>query len=145
MLSCRDAALKLLVRREHSGYELRCKLLQRGHDMSVIKKTLATLSDEGWQSDWRFAECYVQHRSKLGYGPLRIQRELLTKGVAINLIERLLREGEWLWQDIARSVYQKQSRLQKTQVSIIRHLTQRGFSVDTIQCLSGLFDGSDDC
>lgn len=133
--SCRDVALRLLARREHSCFELLQKLRLRGYGDAEIHTTLDALQEKGWQSDLRYAECYVGHRSKLGYGPIHIQRSLLKKGLAFDLIEKVLGCEEWQWFNIALAVYQKQIRLKKTAAEAVKFLQNRGFTQDIIKSL----------
>ena len=64
-----DHALKLLARREHSRFELHHKLQQKGWSEEQIQEVLSELSESQLQSDTRFIEMYIRHRTEAGYGP----------------------------------------------------------------------------
>lgn len=90
--------MDLLARREHSCFELRCKLLTRGFEEPLIEEVIRVLADEGLLSDSRFAEAYINMRANRGFGPLRIQAELCERGVSDDVIEQLLdfESEQWL-------------------------------------------------
>ena len=74
-------AVKLLGSREHSRQELRRKLNARHADTDLTEAVLDDLEQRGLLSDERFAESYVDQRSRKGYGPLRIRAELAERGI----------------------------------------------------------------
>lgn len=94
---CRSRALNLLARREHSQQELRHKLLARAFDASLIAAVVDELAAQNLLSDQRFAELYVEQRSRRGYGPMRIQQELYQRGVSADLIEQALSTQQDNW------------------------------------------------
>ena len=96
----REAALRLLARREHSVFELERKLKRKGWEVSLIPGVVQELAGEGLQSDERFAESFVRSRAEKAYGPLRIRAELGERGVERALIERAFHElkVDWLAQ-----------------------------------------------
>lgn len=98
--SCNEArvvAMGMLARREHSRRELVGKLASRQFSEETIKQVLDALTDEGLQSDARFAEAFVRSRAEKGQGPVRIQTELRERGIDGVLIEAVLdpRDPEW--------------------------------------------------
>ncbi len=80
--SCRNTALGLLARREHSTQELRGKLEGRGYESDEIDTVLADLLSEHLLSDERFAEEYVRFRVAKGFGPVRLKQELAERGIS---------------------------------------------------------------
>jgi len=91
------AAMKLLVRREHSRLELRHKLERKGCPVALIDRVLSSLEAEGALSDARFAELYASSRSERGYGPLRIRAELRERGVSEAVIDECLEPYRDAW------------------------------------------------
>lgn len=79
-------ALALLVRREHSRPELRRKLLARGIGESDADAAVETMTEAGWQDDARFAASLARARVMNGYGPMRIEAELSTHGLAPEIV-----------------------------------------------------------
>jgi regulatory protein len=108
--SVRHAAMDLLSRREHGRRELERKLAQR-YGPKEVDETLQRLAKEGLQSDPRFALSFARERVLRGFGPLRIQQELLKRGVSGNVADRALqaleREESIDWQRVAREVLLK--------------------------------------
>ncbi len=137
--SARHVAMDLLSRREHSRQQLSEKLRVRGYDPEDIERTLDRLAAEGLQSDRRFAEAWVYQRSQKGYGPLRIRRELLERGVPEALARDAL-EVDFDWQ----ASMQEQRRRRfgealpedyRERMKQARFLQNRGFSADAVMRL----------
>lgn len=93
-----NAALKFLMQREHSQYELREKLRKRNYDNVVITQVLTQLQNNDLQSDSRFVAAYVNMKIQRGFGPVRIQQELRERGITDELIMQYLpAAAEELW------------------------------------------------
>ena len=82
----REAAVRLLARREHSAEELAVKLTRRGWPETLVLDVLGKLADAGLQSDRRFAEAFARQRAERFYGPRRIGAELRQRGIDRALI-----------------------------------------------------------
>jgi len=137
----RQAAENLLARREHSRLELRKKLQLRSLDSASIDAVLKQLETENLLSDERFCECYVRMRMNRGYGPLRIQAELVERGVNESLIAEYLDNDKVFWHQQVQQVRLKKfgeeiPRDNKEKARQIRFLQHRGFTFEQInQCL----------
>jgi regulatory protein len=131
--------LRLLARREHSRRELLDKLALRGFDRDEVEPVVAQLTEQNWQNDDRYAECYVRQRIRNGYGPIRIRYELQQRGIDdTNLDERAEEQGGW--QNLLMDVYQRKygdetSLTQNEWLKRSRFLQQRGFSGEMIKRL----------
>jgi regulatory protein len=77
----RDAAIRLLARREYARAELARRLAGKGHGADAIAACLDALTEDGLQSDARFAESFLRSRIARGQGPLKIRLELEHRGV----------------------------------------------------------------
>lgn len=77
----REAAVRLLARREHSRLELARKLASRGHPDGLIEEIVGDLARAGLQSDERFAQAFVRSALERGQGPLKIRAGLSQRGV----------------------------------------------------------------
>lgn len=88
----REAAIRLLARREHGRRELADKLQRKnaGVDPGVLLQVLDELADEGLQSDRRFAESFSRQRAGKRYGPVRIRAELRQRGIDDGVVEAAL-------------------------------------------------------
>jgi regulatory protein len=101
----REGALRLLARREHTRKELYRKLRKRKWDSGKITSVLDRLANEDLQSDRRFAEAHLRSRIERRYGPLRIEGELIRRGVSAALAREVLDGAEVDWVEVARSAY----------------------------------------
>lgn len=137
MKPCRETAIRLLARREHSRVELLRKLSVKGFQKSDILKALNQLEGEGLLSDARFTEIYIRARRQRGFGPLRIARELAERGIAQERIDDHLHFRSEEWFDLARSEFAKRFgkqrvRNDKERARQARFLQGRGFDTDVI-------------
>jgi len=134
----RDAALRLLARREHSRMELTRKLRQRGWPEAELEAVIDDLAEQGLQSDDRFAESFVRMRAQKAYGPVRIRAELGERGLDRGLIDRALREAEADWLALASDWYERRYRGEavedlKDRSRRQQALARRGFPGDVIR------------
>ena len=130
--------LGYLSRREHSAGELLEKLSRLGFDPDDVNKVLTGLKAQGMQSDERFTEAYVHHRSEKGYGPVRIIRELSDRGIDNSLVDRYLDPQDDGWLTRARRVREKRFGAElpkeyKEKARQSRFLQYRGFTHDQIR------------
>lgn len=140
LASTLQTAVNLLARRDHSETELTQKLLARGFSRDHIQSTLATLIQKGWLNNARFVENYIRYRRTKGFGPLRIQAELIARGIPEELIEHQLNITDNTWLTEVRSVWQKRFKNSmpqdyKTRAQHMRFLYQRGFTTEQINSI----------
>ena len=100
-------AMRLLAAREHSQFELRRKLGQKGHEAQDIEQALEQLADQSLQSDERFVESFVNSYRERGKGPKRIRLELQQHQLSVELIDTYLDERDEVWKASAVQVKQK--------------------------------------
>ena len=128
---CYSAALKMLMRREHSKLELFNKLKLKGYDDEIIDSAITQLAEQNYQSDERFAEAFILMRFNQGKGPVKIASELKLRGISsFNL-------SDFDWFNSAKEVKKKKfgdivSSDFKEQAKQKRFLQSRGFSLDQI-------------
>ena len=79
---CYAAALKMLMRREHSKLELIQKLNLKDFDDTVINDSISLLAEQKYQSDERFSEAFILMRFNQGKGPVKISMELKSRGIS---------------------------------------------------------------
>lgn len=126
--------LDLLARREHSEFEIRCKMQQKAFSEEEIEQVIQHCQQKGWQSDARFTENYLRFRATKGYGSNRIRQELSQlKGISSEIIDNALMECEIDWSEIALSVLSKkftnyqQKQTPKDKQKIWRYMLSHGF------------------
>lgn len=105
--AARDAAVRLLARREHSRLELRRKLASRGHSPSVAEAALAALAEDGLQSDERFAASYARTALERGHGEHKIRAALRQRGVEPALAGGVLALEDEAWRQRAETAVRK--------------------------------------
>lgn len=89
-LKAKDSAFRFLSKRQHSGYELKTKLLKKGYTKDTIEKTLENLRDSNYLNDDHFAKAFIEERLKKKVGVNKLKAELFKRGIARNIIERNL-------------------------------------------------------
>ena len=142
----RERALAMLGRREHTQQELRQALHNQGGDSAEIEALLLELSDCHLQSDSRFAEVFTRSRAERGHGPRVIEAELQQRGVASELIGKVMADSGYDWAACARDVRQKRfgSALPASsheRARQLRFLQYRGFT--SSQSLAAIKDEND--
>jgi len=123
---CYAAALKMLIRREHSQLELFNKLQLKGFDDVDIKHSINLLIEQKYQSDERFSEAFILMRYNQGKGPAIISLELKKRGIEsfdLSIFD---------WFELAKEVREKKFGKNlpsdyKTQARQKRFLKSRGF------------------
>lgn len=136
----REAALRLLARREHSFRELTHKLVRKGWPEADVENVLSELADASLQSDERYAESYARTRSEKAYGPVRIRAELGERGIDRALIDKTLRELQVDWFERATIWYERRYGTEPpADIKEINRrqqaLSRRGFSHELIRDL----------
>ena len=131
--SARARALRLLARRDHTRLELKQKLTPHVEDAAELDALLDDFTERGWLSEARVVDQLVQAR-RARFGPARIRRALIEKGVPETLIApalATLRESELA---TAREVWAKKFReapaTAAERARQVRFLQSRGFSLD---------------
>jgi regulatory protein len=134
----RKKAMDFLARREYGQAELIRKLAEKGFDLQVTEQATSKLTEEGLQSDRRFAESFVQSRVNQGKGPIRIRLDLGQRGISDAEIEIALDASDANWMALAREVrFKKFGHVMpadfKAKAKQMRFLQYRGFEPDQIQ------------
>ena len=93
-----ERALKLaygyLNRRERTEAEVRRYLAGRGIEAAAVEAAIATLEDQGYLDDARFARLFTQDKRHLDeWGSERIRRTLLERGVDRELADGAVAEA----------------------------------------------------
>ncbi len=88
-----EYALKALMRRAHSVFEMRRALERRADEKPIVQRVLARLRERQYLDDARYAMQFVRQRSEnRRQGRHRIARELRARGVPDRHIEAALDE-----------------------------------------------------
>jgi regulatory protein len=82
----REAALRLLARKELPKRELGKRLTSSGVSEKVVASTVAWLEELGYLDDQRYAAAYAAEKLKAGWGRQRVVSELVRRGVERELL-----------------------------------------------------------
>ncbi|ENM5852636.1 recombination regulator RecX [Vibrio mimicus] len=138
LAACRQSALQLLSRRDHSEHELQQKLALKGHQTEVIDEVVKYCLELGYLSDVRYAASQTRQMVHKGYGEQRLRQQLKEKRVAEDVIGQVLAEQTIDWFELAKEVAHKKFKsgisLERSQYAKqVRYLQYRGFSFDQIR------------
>jgi regulatory protein len=137
-----DAALRALMRRAHSVFEMRQALERRTDDTSLARRVLSRLKNEKLLDDARYAKQFVRYRiESRRQGKFRIARDLRVRGVPDRHIEAAIAE---VFQEadepaLVRKRIERKLKLYRGEIderklaSIYSSLLRAGFSSDVIR------------
>ncbi|MCA1766912.1 MAG: recombination regulator RecX [Idiomarina sp.] len=134
----RDSAFRLLAMREQSRTELRRKLIQKQWPADMVKRVVDELTQEGWQSDERFAGSFIREKVGQKQGKLKILAQATQqKGVSSEIVEEILESMEVDWFELCAELKQKKfgdnaPADEKEWKRQVRFLQQRGFTPEQI-------------
>lgn len=128
---CYATAMRMLVRREHSVFELTQKLSAKEFEQDDIEASIETLIEQNYQSDDRFADAFIQMRFNQGKGPIKIGHELRQRGIDVFDLTNF----DWLL--LAKEINQKKfgktiPKDYKAKSKQKKFLQSRGFDIDQI-------------
>jgi regulatory protein len=91
-----NKALDIISRREHSDKEIKNKLLKKFDTPELIDEVILKLIENNLINNVRYAEMYVHVRKRKGFGPKKIQFELMTRGIDDSISSTAItEEGSW--------------------------------------------------
>jgi regulatory protein len=144
--SLRLSAMNFLAIREHSVFQLKKKLQKKYFESDLysdedIDKLVLDLLSDNLLSDERFTEVFIRSKMNKGFGPVKINYELKSNGIAKHIIDENMNSKELSWfTSIEKAWNKKFSRVpashkdidNKEKLKQSRYLYQRGFSFDLI-------------
>ncbi|EEX67422.1 recombination regulator RecX [Vibrio metoecus] len=138
LTACRQSALQLLSRRDHSEYELHQKLTLKGHVHEIVDEVVKYCLELGYLSDVRYTASQARQMVHKGYGEQRLRQQLKEKRVAEAVIEQVLAEQTIDWFELAKEVAHKKFKagisFERSQYAKqVRYLQYRGFNFDQIR------------
>ncbi len=137
-----NAALRALMRRAHSVYEMRQALERRADDNSMVRRVLDRLKEGGLLDDARYARQFARyHAESRRQGKFRIARDLRARGIPDRHIEAALvevfresDEAPMVRKRIDRKLKMFRGEIDDRRLaSIYRSLLRAGFSTDVIR------------
>ena len=137
-----DYAMRTLMRRAHSVYEMKTKLLRKADSELLAQVVLARLKESGNLDDSHYAKQFTRQRSEVRkHGKFRIARDLRARGVPDRHINEAIAESVESQDEAAiiRQRIERKLRSLKGEISnkkfasIYRSLLAAGFSTDLIR------------
>ena len=141
----KEQALSLLSYRARAKKELVNRLRQKGAEPQFMAEVMKELEALGLINDTEFANTWVKWRSG-SYGPIRLRKELLIKGVSNELIDQALANFDEL--ELAKTLVERWIRKHKNLApeifrrKLFNFLASRGISYETMKSLK-VFGHSD--
>lgn len=125
----RSKAEDLLNRRDYSSSELAAKLREAGYHPSVADEVVARFVEVGLLDDKRFAELFARSKAAVGWGRIKIERELARRGVDATQLEGW--PSDFLEEDESETAFALASRRRLSGKNdfqkLVRFLCGRGF------------------
>ena len=132
-----NSAVRILTKRDHSKYELKQKLQQRGFASKVIDTVIAECERLDYINDLRTAHLYILQLKRKCFGRRYVRMALKKKHLSGAKVENLLLEnypevderhaaGKIL--EKKRKKFEPEADLKKRKEKIYRFLCSRGFS-----------------
>jgi regulatory protein len=88
-----ELSYRYLNSRDRTEAEIRGQLERQGVAAAVVDRALATLTDDGFVNDSRFARYFTHDKRELeGWGAERIRRGLRARGIDPDLVQSALEE-----------------------------------------------------
>ncbi len=132
-----NTAVRMLTRRDHTRYEIRQKLKQRGFSPGAIRAAVAECERLNYIDDERTARIYIGQLLRRGFGFRRIAVELKKKGLQGGRFEDILEEqraeideGEIALRVVQKKMnsLEKEADRKKRRDKLYRFLDYRGFN-----------------
>ena len=136
-----NTAVRILTNRDHSKYELKQKLQQRGFGSKVIDTVILECERFNYINDLRTADVYISQLKRKAFGKRYIRMALRKKrlsGTAIEIIlqknypeaDELENAGRLLEKKM--KTFEREADLKKRKDRIYRFLYSRGFKTEII-------------
>ena len=148
MTSYRERVYQILTGRDHSAWELRTKLVQKGCPAEEATQLTAEAVNCGLVDDERFACALVRSKISQGWGRQRIKLELRRRGLADDVAaqaleqysEELSGEGEL---ERAAAIAKRRVHGPADVPKVMRYLVSRGFSLSSASRALAPYRGDD--
>ncbi len=131
------SAIRMLAGREHSCFELKTKLKNKGHNAADIEPVIEQLLRDKYLNESRFTEIFIRSKINRGVGPIKIRLELQQRSVDESLIDEYLDFNQPEWFERAMEVRCKRfgenlPEEANEKAKQIRFLQHRGFTQNQI-------------
>jgi regulatory protein len=133
-------ALRLLKLRPRSTAEISRKMADKGYEQAIISEVIDGLARMGFIDDAAFAKAWLQYRLNRPMGFRRVERELIEKGIAKDVIRGHWAEVKENYDEleVVRALAKKRARQYnnidplKRKKRVMDYLARRGFQLDVM-------------
>ena len=139
-----NTAVRILTNRDHSKYELKQKLQQRGFGRKVIDTVIVECERFNYINDKRTADVYISQLKRKHFGKRYIRMALRKKRLSGTVIENILQKNYPEADELENAgrllekkmkTFEREADLKKRSDKIYRFLYSRGFSPAVISAL----------
>lgn len=131
-----DAAVRILVYRNHTKSELERKLSKKGFNDDIIRQVITDCENMNYLDDERITHDYFSELVRKGYGPRHMRMAMRRKGIDSDLIERVINEGFSEDDEFnnafsvlkKKKSFEREADIKKRKEKIFRFLYSRGYS-----------------
>ena len=136
-----NTAVRILANRDHSKYELKQKLQQRGFGSKVIDTVIVECERFNYINDKRTADVYILQLKRKGFGKRYIRMALRKKRLSGAAIENILHKNYPEAEELEHAgrllekkmkTFEREADLKKRSDKIYRFLYSRGFKTEII-------------
>ena len=107
--------------------------IKQGYDKSLVPLVLQRLDDRGYLDDERFAKLWVENRNvSKGVSRKKLRKELLQKGIATQIIDKVLSNTSRSDEDELKKVVAKKRNRYTDEQKFIQYLLRQGFNYSDI-------------
>ena len=137
-----DVAVRALMRRAHSIYEMKQKLARRSDNKLLVQVVMARLKENGMIDDARYAKQFARQRTESRkQGKYRVARDLRARGIpdrhissALEEVAQTSDEAAMVRQRIERKLRSYRGEIdEKKMASLYGSLLRAGFSTDVVR------------
>lgn len=134
MNEAKSAALKLVLTKRRTEKEVIEKLKNKGFSEEEATSAASYYKETGYIDHREYAMRFVHDAAHIkGFGPLRIRRELLIRGVEENLISDALTSLSFDIKDAMQMKYGEGKKSEKELSHIYQHFARKGFAPEVIR------------
>lgn len=88
-IKCKNSALKSIERAYKTEHQVYGKLLEKGYDEKIVRRTISFLKEYKFVDDKKFVKMYINDKIH-SYGRNKIKYELIKKGISEELVSKEL-------------------------------------------------------
>lgn len=133
-------ALKLLLYKFRTSYQLKNKLLEKGYDEEIVDRVIEYMTEYGYLDDNKYVEGYIKDSKKFrNISKMMLKYKLREKGIDEEIIDGKLESLEFDEATQARKLAQKKMRSCNDVLKVRQYLMRKGFRNSTInEVIKGL-------